>query len=225
MTVKGIDNDASFSSWRIGLQKYALDKGKAAEFNEQLKSVCSKVHGKGGKTEFERRVSTDAGLVKNPDGTMTIDLAKVTSPEIKMALIEVLGLQTIALPEEIDQEFYDKLIEMDNDPAKKQAYLDSIAPRISPDALRATATRLDEAIAHAKKLKVENKVYGNEQWQDKDTLSGMTKMQTKVDIVKSNGTTIEAYTDLDCVSDFCERNCPSFYKRDGFQWMFNPPKE
>ena len=84
--------------------------------------------------------------------------------------------------------------------------------------------RLDEAIAHAKKLKAENKVYAGEQWQDADTLSGMTKMQTKVEIVKSDGSMVEADTKLDCVRDFCERNCPSFYKRDGFQWMFNLPK-
>jgi len=224
VTIKGIDNDASFSSWRVGLQKYSFDKEKAAEFEETLKNVCSKIHGWGGKTEYERRVLTDPGLVKNADGSMTVDLAKVSSPEIKMAAIQLLGLQSIALPEEIDQDFYDKLMEMDQDPTKKQAYLDSIAPRISPDALRATEMRLDEAIAHAKKLKAENKVYAGEQWQDADTLSGMTKMQTKVEIVKSDGTTIEADTKLDCVSDFCERNCPSFYKRDGFQWMFNPPK-
>jgi hypothetical protein len=224
VTIKGIDNDASFSSWRIGLQKYSLDKGKAALFEEQLKNVCSKVLGWGWKTEYERRVSTDPGLVKNDDGSMTVDLAKVSSPEIKMAIIQVIGMQSIALPEEIDQKFYDKLMEMERDPAKKQAYLDSIASRISPDALRATEMRLDEAIAHAKKLKAENKVYAGEQWQDADTLSGMTKMQTKVEIVKSDGSMVEADTKLDCVRDFCERNCPSFYKRDGFQWMFNLPK-
>ena len=224
VTIKGIDNDASFSSWRIGLQKYSLDKGKAALFEEQLKNVCSKVLGWGWKTEYERRVSTDPGLVKNDDGSMTVDLAKVSSPEIKMAIIRVIGMQSIALPEEIDQKFYDKLMEMERDPAKKQAYLDSIASRISPDSLRATEMRLDEAIAHAKKLKAENKVYAGEQWQDADTLSGMTKMQTKVEIVKSDGSMVEADTKLDCVRDFCERNCPSFYKRDGFQWMFNLPK-
>ena len=48
VTIKGIDNDASFSSWRIGLQKYSLDKEKAPYFEEQLKNVCSKIHGWGG---------------------------------------------------------------------------------------------------------------------------------------------------------------------------------
>ncbi len=224
VTVKGIDNDASFASWRIVLQKYALNKGNAAEFKAKLKDVCSKIHGWGWKTEYEGRILNDPGLEKNPDGSMTLDLAKTKSPEIKMAIIKVLGMQSIALPEEIDQDFFDKLMEMDKDPNKKQAYLDSIATRISSDAMRATEMRLDEAIAHAKKLKAENKVYSKAQWQDADTLSKMTKMQSNVEIVKSNGTKIEAKNDLECVSDFCERNCPSFYKRDGFQWMFKQPK-
>ena len=50
----------------------------------------------------------------------------------------------------------------------------------------------------------------------------MTRMQTKVEITKSNGTKLEANTDFECVKDFCERNCPSFYKRDGFHQMFKP---
>ena len=224
VTVKGSDNDASFASWRIGLQKYALDKKNADEFNDQLKDVCSKVLGRGWKTEYERRILNDPGLVKNSDGSMTIDLAKTKSPEIKMAIIKVLGLQSIALPEEIDQAFYDKLMEMDEDPAKKQAYLESIASRISSEALNATAMRLNEAIAHAKKLKAQNKVYTQDQWQNANTLSGMTRMQNKVEIVKSNGTKLEAKNELECVNDFCERNCPSFYKRDGFHLMFKQPQ-
>ena len=48
MTVKGIDNDASFSSWQIGLQKYALNKRTAARFGVKLKDVCDKIHGADG---------------------------------------------------------------------------------------------------------------------------------------------------------------------------------
>ena len=66
---------------------------------------------------------TDPGLVKNPDGSMTVDLVKAKSPEIKMAILEVLGMHIIALPTEIDKDFYDKLMEMDRDPAKKKAKL------------------------------------------------------------------------------------------------------
>lgn len=59
--------------------------------------------------------------MRNGD-TLTIDLAKAKSHEVGMAIIHTLGLQSIALPEEIDKEFYDKLMEMDEDPDKKKAY-------------------------------------------------------------------------------------------------------
>ncbi len=101
VTVKGIDNDASFSARRIGLQKYALEKGKADEFEEELKTVCQKIFGKRWQTEYERRVSTDPALVKNADGSMTIDLAKAASPEIKMAIIQVLGIQSTRFPKRL----------------------------------------------------------------------------------------------------------------------------
>ncbi len=222
VTVKGIDNDASFSATRIGLMKFAFNKEQTALYEAELKSVCQKIHGSKWKTEFNNRVKNDPAIVRDGN-TMTIDLTKAKSHEAKMAIIKTLGLQTISLPEEIDQDFYNKLMEM-ADPAKKQAYLDSIKSRVSPEALQATSTRIDEAIAYAKKLKAENKVYGQAQWQNAGILSGMTKMQTKVEIQNSNGNKIEVKNDLECVSDFCERNCPSFYKRDGFHLMFQQPQ-
>ncbi len=49
-----------------------------------------------------------AGTVTSavPDPT-TFDLTKAKSHEVRMAIIHTLGLQSIALPEEIDKEFYD----------------------------------------------------------------------------------------------------------------------
>ena len=187
MTVKGIDNNASFCSRQIGLEKYPLDQKKAADFDGVLKKVCEDVLGQGWKGEYEHRVSLDPAITRNADGIMTIDLAKARTPEIKMAVMKALGPQSVAIPEEIDQDFYDKLMEMDRDPTKKQAYLDSIAPRISPAALAATRTRLDEAIAHAKKLKQDNQVYGNDQWRKPVVLFGMPEVQNKVRITKSEG--------------------------------------
>ena len=63
-------------------------------------------------------------------------LVEAKSPEAKMAIIPTLRLQTIALPEEIDQDFYDHLMAMDGDTAARRAFLGPIAPRISPAALR-----------------------------------------------------------------------------------------
>ena len=224
VTVKGIDNDASFSSWQIGLQKYALDKNGAARFVAKLKDVCEKIHGKGGGREYKSRVSKDPGITNNADGSLTVDLENASSPEIKMAIIATLGLQNVALPEEIDQDFYDKLMEMDEDPAKKNAYLDSIKPRISPDALKATESRLNEAIAYAKKLKADGKVYGEADWKTQWNLLNMSEIKSSVKIVKSDGKTITVKPGIGYVNDFFERDCPSLYKRDYFHQMLKEPQ-
>ena len=222
-TVNAIDNDASFGENRIGLMKFAFDKEQTARYTEELKNVCQKIHGWGWKAEYESRVSQDPAIVRSGD-TMTIDLTKAQSHEAKMAVIQVLGLQSIALPEEIDQDFYEHLMAMDKDPAKKQAYLDSIAPRISPDALRATEARLDEAIAHAKELAANGKVYGKTQWQNEDNLKAMTGSKATVTITKTDGSKVKVDNNIECVRDYNQRKCPSFFKREFFHQMFNKPE-
>jgi len=221
--LKALDNDASFSENRIGLMKFAFDKEQTARYTEELKNVCQKIHGRGWKAEYNNRVSQDPAIVRNGD-TMTIDLTKAQSHEAKMAVIQVLGLQSIALPEEIDQDFYEHLIALDEDPAKKQAYLDSIAPRISPAALRATEARLDEAIAHARKLATKGKVYGNAQWQNEENLKDMTGRKATVTITKTDGSKVKPDNNIECVNDYTERNCPSIFKREYLHQMFDKPE-
>ena len=223
VTVKGIDNDASFSALRIGLMKFALNKHQTLLFEAHLKNACQKIHGKGWEAEYNRCLN-DPAIVRNGD-TLTIDLAKAKSPEAKMAIIPTVGLQTIALPEEIDQDFYDHLLAMDGDTAARRAFLDSIAPRISPDALKAAEARLDEAIAHAKALKAKGKVYGTDQWQNQKNIAAMTATKASVTITKSNGGQIKATHEIECVRDYNERICPSFFKREFFHNMFNKPKQ
>ena len=218
VTVKGIDNDASFSALRIGLMKFALNKHQTLLFEAHLKNACQKIHGKGWEAEYNRCLN-DPAIVRNGD-TLTIDLAKAKSPEAKMAIIPTVGLQTIALPEEIDQDFYDHLLAMDGDTAARRAFLGSIAPRISPDALKAAESRLDEAIAHAKALKAKGKVYGTDQWQDQKNIDAMTATKRTVTITKSNGGKIKADNKIECVRDYNERICPSFFKREFFHNMF-----
>ena len=169
-------------------------------------------------------MSKDPGITKNADGTLTVDLEEVRSSEIKMAIIETLGLQSVALPEEIDKDFYDKLMEMDENPEKKKAYLASIEPRISPDALKAAENRLNEAIAHAKNLKTLGKVYDEAQWKNHWNLLQMSEIKPNVKIVKSDGTTIRAKPNNEYVDDFLVRDCPSIYMRDYFHQMLKKPK-
>ena len=220
VSVKAIDNDASFSANRTGLQKFRLGGVKAENFLDTLEDICKSLHDKDANDEYEKRVSNDPAITRNGNGEITVDLSKAQSPEVKMALNNVMGLQSIAMPEEIDQEFYDKLMEMDRNPNQRKAYLDSIAPRLSPEALDATAKRLDEAIAHAKKLKDENKVYSDAKWQNPNTLAQMPGLKDKVEIAKSDGTNVTVGNKIGFVRNYCVVDCPSYYKRDYLDRMF-----
>ena len=223
VTVKAIDNDASFSARQIGLQKYFLDKDMADLFDAHLKKMCEDIHGKGWEAEYSKRVSKDPGIAKGGNGSKTVDLGKVESPEVKMAIVKVLGLQLAALPEEIDRDFYDTLMAMDGDPSKKQAYLDSIKPRISKEALQAAEARLNEAIEYAKELGRNDKVYSDGDWKQYGNLRRMSGLESKVTIAKSDGKEVEVDWSIECVNDFLVRNCPSLYKRDYFHKMFKRP--
>ena len=149
VTLKAIDNDASFSAKQIGMNKFALDKDAAKKFDTRLKNICFDLYGKDGwEDEYDNRVSKDRAIVRNQDGSITIDLSKATSTEVKMAVIGAIGMQSpgVVAPEEIDEEFYNVLMEMDGkDSAKRKEYLDSIAPRISPAALKAADEYLKKA--------------------------------------------------------------------------------
>ena len=109
------------------------------------------------------------------------------------------------------------------DPAKKNAYLDTIRSRVSPEALEATSKRIDEAIAYAQKLNAGGKVYGKEQWRDWNKIVAMTGVKANVTITKVNDDKLKVGGDIEIVSDYNERNCPSLFKREYLHKMFNKP--
>ena len=225
VTVKAIDNDASFTANRIGVQKYVIETKRKDDFQKYLKAICQSIHGNSADAEYQKRILSDPGFEFNEDKqTITIDLSKAKSPELGIAIVTFFGSKSVAMPEEIDQEFYDTLMEMDSNPAKKQEYLDAIAPRISQEALRATELRLNDAIAHAKKLAANNKVYGKDDWENETKLNHMTPMKNKLFIKKSDGTTKVVHIgskSLKVVKDYLENVPPSLYMRDYFDMMFD----
>ena len=224
VTVKAIDNDASFSAKQIGLDKFALDKDAAKNFGVILRNICFDLHGKDGwKDEYDKRISLDPAIVRNPDGSMTIDLSKATTAEVKMAVVSAIGMQSpgIAAPEALDEEFYNVLMEMDGkDSAKRKEYLDAIAPRISPAALKAAESRLDDAIAHAKKLHAEGKVYKQEDWQDAGKRKAMKPLDKEVTVTKNDGTVLTPPLTKQYVTSYRVNSCPSYYRRDYIAGMF-----
>ena len=222
VTVNAIDNDASFTVRQIGIQKYALDKDTAAKFLAELKKECNELYGaEAGQKEYDARVSKDLGIKANGDGTLTVDLAEAKSPEVKMALNNILGVHGIVIPEEIDKDFYDKLIALKEGTDARRDYIESLRPRLSAETLEATVKRLDSAIKHAEKLFNEGKVYGNAQWKDPKVLSGLSERKTKEEIVQSDGRKVEVDGSKgQFVSEYFRTSCPSYYKRDYYDKMF-----
>jgi hypothetical protein len=221
VTVKGIDNDASFSAIRVGMQKYVATGDFAQSLIDEIGEVCETLHGPQSADEWQRRILRDPGLTINQARkTVIVDLSKAKSPEIAMGTMELIGLKSIAIPQELDKDLYDRLIDIDQHPEKKRAYLESIAPRLSPDSLRAAEMRLDDAIAHAKKLNAEGKVYSGQDWQDPTVLQGLTKMKGGVRIEMADGCTKDVGSNIDVVKDYTENNTPSMYTREFFHMIF-----
>ena len=86
-----------------------------------------------------------------------------------------IGLNNNLPPPEIDRELYDKLMTLakkdaPDGGAKRQAYLDSLAEKLGRESeqFKCAVQRLDDAIAHARTLMANGKVYSAEQWEDHD---------------------------------------------------------
>ena len=152
-------------------------------------------------------------------------LAETAAAKLK-ALDKFSGRElATALPEEIDKGLYDKLMEMDANPDKEREYLESLKPRISAAAVKATENRLNEAIEHAKNLSLDGKVYDEAQWKDRGILGMMPDIDQQVTITKSDGKKVKAkHNDNAYVRDFLIRECPSIYKRDFLHLMFAKPQ-
>ena len=223
VTVKAIDNDASFTARHIGIQKYVLDQTTAAKFLGVLKKECETLYDEeDGLTEYDMRVSQDAAIEHNADGTVTVDLEMAKSPEVKMALNATLGIHGIVIPEEIDKDLYDKLVALKSGTDARKDYIESLRPRLSEEALEATEKRLDSVIKHAEKLYKEGKVYGDEQWKDPNVLSELTDLKTSEEIEQSDGSKVKVNggNGRQFVNEYFLSSCPSYFKRDCFDMMF-----
>ena len=121
---------------------------------------------------------------------------------MKEKRIEAIAALENAL-EEIDKELYDKLMNLAKGGIARKNYLNSLAERLGKDSMqyKAAVQRLDESIAHARKLANEGKVYTAEQWEDHDVQREIAapNMATRDKELNTNGAkisdkTLEAFT-------------------------------
>lgn len=126
----------------------------------------------------------------------------------------VAGAKSIAVPDKIDGETYKALMELKTGP-KRDAYLDSIRPRLSQDSYNAAVSRLDDVIAHAERLKEEGKIVEGEAWQhvrEKPLQAGNVTVQNR------NGRNKQLGGDI--AKTVNELSCPSYFARDKLSKIF-----
>ena len=214
VTVSGIDNDACYSKYRTGVGTFALDKNRGGQFYKELVKVLDNAGVRNPDNEAKRLLQEDPSITRQGKN-ITVDALKVKNKAILSALAETTGVKSIAVPDKIDRDFYNHLMELKNDPAKRKAYIDSISPRMSKENVAAAEARLNDAIAHAERLARENKVVDGDKWGDETTPQ---RNSSYVQIELPGG----RHKSLNRQSSFDVNNltCPSYFARDGLDKLF-----
>lgn len=213
VTVKGIDNDAGYSQYRTGAVRFSFDKGRADLFRSKLRNVAKKIDSGHINDEYAHLLA-DPGITADENGGLTIDASKIQNKAIADALKGVTGMKTLAVPDKIDFETYNALMELKTG-LKRAAYLDSIRPRLSEDSYKAAVSRLDDVIARAEQLKNEGRIVQGDAWQNVREVPLQTG---EVTVQKWNGQRKNVGGDI--AKSANSLFCPSFFARDGFSKIF-----
>ena len=213
VTVKGIDNDASFSQYRIGMDKFAFDKDRTALFKQQLGDLAKEVDSRNAKAVLERMMK-DPGITVDEKGCITVDVSKIEDKTIIYPLWEVTGAQSLARPDKIDKKTYESLMALKEGSPKRDEYLNSIRPRLSAASYNAAVSRLNDVIAYADKLKADGKVIDDEGWQD---VAEEPLKKDNVKTTRQNGK--EKSLGGAIANGVNKMSCPSYFARDGLDKM------
>ena len=224
VSLKGIDNDASYGVLRSGFKKLTLPAHSTAK-KKFLQAVEEAAESSGQSTNFKYQFQKDPGIKISGDKTIEIDLDKVGNKMLVLGALDFAGLRSAAIPPEIDSELYDKLMLLASDASDggvaRADYLDSLAMQLGKDSkqYRCAVERLDGAIAHARKLKNEGKVYTAEQWETHDVQksvakAALNKPKNRSDLPMPKGEAAEA---LQSMSEYM--GCTNFIIRDLYKTL------
>ena len=120
------------------------------------------------------------------------------------------------MPDKIDRDFYNHLMELKNNPAKRMAYLDSLRPRMGSENLAAAEVRLDDVIAHAEKLAQDPKnIVDGESWGN-ETTPPRNSSYVQIEVPGGRHKTLSRQSSFD-VNNL---TCPSYFARDHIDRLF-----
>ncbi len=213
VTVKGIDNDAGYSQYRTGAMKFTLDEEKFKYFYASLEDRAKELDKRNVKAEYQNLLK-DPGITSISDKYITIDASKIANKAIGSALVEVMGMQTLAIPDKIDRETYNSLIALKEGP-KRDEYLKSIESRLSKGSYSAAVKRLDDVIAHAEALAAKGGIIEPDGWLNVKE----APMETgKVKMTNLKGREVSIGGEVAKKAN--KGLCPSIFARDGLDKLF-----
>ncbi len=213
VTVKGIDNDAGYSQYRTGAMKFEFDAKKSKDVRILLNELAQKIDSRNAKAEYERLLK-DPGITVGEKGLITIDTTKIANKAMVKAFADITGMQTLAIPDKIDRETYQTLVDLKEGP-KRDAYLASIKPRLSKASYKAAVQRLDDVIAHAEALASKGGIVEPDGWANVETAP---KGTGKVNVTSIAGREVRLGGEI--AKETNERYCPSIFARDGIDKLF-----
>ena len=214
VTVSGIDNDACYSKYRTGIATYAFDEDRSSQFSTALANVLKDAGVRDPANEARRLLADDPSITQQGN-RITVNALKVTNKAVLAALKNVTGVQSVSVPDAIDRDFYDHLMTLKNDPAARQAYLDSIRPRIGGENLAAAEARLKDAIDHAERLAEAGKVVEKDAWAD-ETTPRRESGSVRIELPDGRSKTLSHQASFQ-VNDIV---CPSYFARDKIDRLF-----
>ena len=213
VTVKGIDNDAGYSQYRTGAMKFELDAKKSKSVRILLNELAQKIDSRNAKAEYERLLK-DPGITVGEKGLITIDTTKIANKAMVKAFADITGMQTLAIPDKIDRETYQTLVDLKGGP-NREAYLASIKPRLSKASYNAAVQRLDDVIAHAEALASKGGIVEPDGWAN---VQMAPKGTGKVNVTSLAGREVKLGGEI--AKETNERYCPSIFVRDGIDKLF-----
>ncbi len=180
--LRGIDNDLSFPSWRLGMMRFKISGANVNHFAYRLGEVG--LQSAGTLEGLAAIYANKPGFTFAPDGkSLTVDLDKVVDDKLKLFLVmkKTFGIQVIAKPAAISEAMYTKLKELDQN---REAFRASLAPHIGEEAIEATLARLDDMLEHAMELEKKGRVMREENWGDKKLIKKISYEQVPAEMMK-----------------------------------------
>lgn len=156
-TLKGVDNDMSFSTWRLGMTKFHLVGRHLEEF---LYSLADQGIIRSPTMNALRAIADIEKVKIAPDNrSVTVELSEAAF--LADAVHAAIGFQSLHKPMLISRPMYQRLKQLEADPSQLDRIL---GPHVPPEAIEVTKLRLKDMVAHADSLVARKRVLSDEVW-------------------------------------------------------------